>query len=136
MNSLIQITEPESLEHMANALGSGESAWVAGKLSDSYENEILSTIGLPVHGKSMDEYRMAFWDLGLEIEHLEIKREMTLFNGMKELRTWVMSQVESELLTELYLAAMEEKGWVNTGSGKIGFPTKQLIANVKLKNKF
>jgi hypothetical protein len=133
LNSLIQITEPETLEYVANTLQEGESAWVVGKLSDSYENEVLSSIGLPVSGKSMAEYRKRFEELGLEIEHLEIKREMTFFNGVNELRTWIKGQVGSELLTERYLAAMQEKGWIDAGDGRIGFPTKQLLAQLQLK---
>ncbi len=133
LNSFIQITEPETLEHLTNTLQEGESSWVAGKLSDSYENEILFSIGLPVSGKSIDEYRKVFWELGLEVEHLEIKQEMVLFNGAEELRAWVKTQVGSELLTERYLAAMREKGWVDVGDGRIGFPTKQLLAHLKVK---
>jgi hypothetical protein len=86
---------------------------------------------LPVQGKSLEEYRRVFCELGLEIEHLEIKREMALFDDIKELRVWIRLQVGSELLSERYLAAMQQKGWVDGGDGKIGFPTKQLVACVK-----
>ncbi len=130
LNYFIQVTEPETLEYMAGTLKRGESQWIVGKLSDSYENEILSSIGLEVHGKSIDEYRDSFQGLGLEIEHIEIKREMTLFNGVKELRSWIEAQVGTELLTEQYLAAMQEKGWVDAGDGRIGFPSKHLVACV------
>ena len=133
LNALIQLTELETVEFVANTLQRGESVWVAGKLSDSYENQILSSIGLPVYGKSMDEYRMVFWELGLELEHLEIKREMVFFSGIKELRGWIETQVGSGLLAEQYLAAMRQKGLVDAGDGKVGFPAKQLVARVLKK---
>jgi hypothetical protein len=38
LNCFFRITEPESLESLAKTLPKGESAWVMGKLSDSYES--------------------------------------------------------------------------------------------------
>ena len=108
--------------------------WVSGKLSDSYENQVLTSIGLPSQGKSMEEYRKIFWDLGLEIEYIEVKREMVWFDGIEPLRNWIRAQVETEFQAEQYFLAMEERGWVHLNDGRIGFPTKQLIARLKASN--
>jgi hypothetical protein len=133
-SSFFQITESESIEYVATTLPKGKSQWIQGKLSDSYENQILSTIGLPVHGRSMREYRLAFSELGLELEHSEIKRDMLFFNSISDLRAWILPQVgNNEVLVEQYLAVMEERGWVDCGDGKIAFPTKQLVACLKAK---
>jgi len=129
VNSLLQLTEPQSVEAL-KALKPEETAWVSGQLADSYENEILSSIGLEPHGKSMEEYRNFFNELGLEIEFIKIERQMLWFDGIVPLRDWVKSQVGTELLAEQYLFAMEQKGWVGV-DGRIGFPTKQLLAQVK-----
>jgi hypothetical protein len=58
---------------------------------------------------------------------------MILFDSIEELRNWISSQLENPILVEQYLSAMQQKGWVNAGAHKIGFPTKQLIACVKAK---
>ncbi len=44
--NLFQIVSPEGIESLANTLEPGTSVWVSGKLSDSYENEIFSFVGL------------------------------------------------------------------------------------------
>ena len=134
LNCFIQITEPGSLEELTHTLHPGETAWVIGKLSDSYDSQILAEVTGAACGKTIEEYRKLFWELDLELEHLETKREMAIFQGMDELKTWIYNQVKNERLAEAYFLAMQQKGWIEPGDGTICFPTKQLIACLKLKN--
>lgn len=130
MLNLLQVVSPESLESLASTLQPGESAWVSGALSDSYENEIFSSLGVATSAQSLEEYRKIFWKLGLEIEQLEIQREMLFFSGEEELRAWLKAQVKNEVQADWCLEAMKQKGWIKS-EGRIGFPTKHLVACLK-----
>jgi hypothetical protein len=79
----------------------------------------------------MGGYREAFRELGLEIEAVEIKREMAEFDGFEQLRNWAHSLVGTELLAEECLLAMEKRGLLQSSDGKIRFPTRKLVACLK-----
>lgn len=129
--SFIQIAEPRVLEQLTGRLQKGQGVWVAGDLSDSYENQVLSLMGLPVHGRSLQEYRQLFQELGLEVEYVEIKREMYQFPTFDELRMWIETQVDDPSFIEPYLAAMQQLGCTQLQDGTVAFPTKHMIAYVK-----
>ncbi|MDP1608153.1 MAG: hypothetical protein Q8L98_02430 [Chlamydiales bacterium] len=128
--SFIQITEPKVLEQVTEGLREGQGVWVAGDLSDSYENQVLSLMGLPVRGRSVEGYRHLFQQFGLKVEYVEIKREMYQFPTLEELRTWIKTQVDDLSFVEPYLAAMQQIGCVQLEDGTIAFPTKHVIAYI------
>lgn len=112
----ISITEPGALESIAKSLQYEESAWIEGSLSESYENEILLSIGLPSRGKTLTEYGRAFLRLGLDDEDRDRRWDMAEFKGVEELRSWVKNIVKTDLLTEQYLEAMlQKRGWEDWG---------------------
>lgn len=131
LNFFIQITEPGSIEHIADTLQPGEIAWVKGSLTDSYENKILELIGQEPNGKGIKEYKNIFKELDLKLEHLEIKHEMAIFKGITELKMWIYAQVNDDFLAESYLNALQEHGLIVLADGTIRFPTKHIVACLK-----
>ena len=132
LGSIMDITEYESLQTKVNSLKSGETFWLMGKLSDSYENQIFSQVLRVPVGKSVEEYRKEFQKFGLKLEHIEIQREVAIFNDINDLRVWIYSQMQDNILMEECLLLMQQKGWINLGDEKIRIPIKKLVVRLKL----
>lgn len=127
LGCVMDITEYESLEEKVYSLKKEETFWLTGKLSDSYENQIFSQVlGVPF-GKSVKEYRQEFQKLNLKIEHMEIQREDVVFRDLDDLKAWVYSQVQDNILTEECVALMQ---WIDLGDGTMRIPTKKILVRL------
>lgn len=129
-NLLIQMPDSNSLKDQLSSLPVNETIWVEGKLSNSYENEIFSSVLGTDVGSSLEEYRRAFRALDLKPECMEIKREIASFEGTEDLMIWIASQVGEEKAEECF-EALKQRGWIDSKDGKVQFPIRKMIVRLK-----
>ena len=124
LGSMMNMEEYESLQTKMDLVKPGESFWMTGNLSDSYENQIFSEVLKVPVGKSVEEYRKEFRQAHLKIEHIEIRREIRVFSDINDCREWIYSRMQDNILTEECISLMQQKGWIDLGDGTIRIPVK------------
>ncbi len=100
------------------------------RLSDSYENQILFEVTGRRFGKTVDEYRRFFQAQNLQLEYIEVRREMAEFDNPEALNAWIYREVENDAMTELVFSSLKT---IHCSDGKLRFPTKKLIVKVCAK---
>jgi hypothetical protein len=110
-------------------LKAGEERWMTLPLAESYEYQILEGKG----ALELREYKKIFQEKELTIQHMEIQRELMVFDDEESLKEWIRLEVAphvewgtEEHFVDDYFAVMQEKGWLDFGDGKIRFPRQQL----------
>ncbi len=131
----------QEIEQLGNRLKLHGKGLVIAPLADSFEHQILTSLGVE-SVPHMNDYRWRFKENGFKICHLEVQRDLAIFRDDAAAYAWILSDIapltdlhmtDYELFAKDYLEALKAGGAVGK-NGEIRFPYKQLIALIQFES--
>ena len=114
----------------------GEEKWISLPLKDSCEYKVLKGKG----ALSISEYRQLFKEKGLVIKYMEINHKILDFKDETALKSWILSEMASQVgregdksFVEEYFLQMQSLGWISSEDPHIRLPCKHLFVLLSKK---